>query len=95
MHKGSFGRYECIYNTGSSRDVERWLRTSHKLEDMTKPLWEFKGTLDEANFGMNYICCIERIAEGLVKSEQRDSVWYTEILDSAEWKKYLKGEWDV
>lgn len=130
VRKVMFDFYECIYNTGSSRDVERWLRTSHKLEGVTKPLWEFEGTLDEANkvadevwqramarlqrvsrsedytpqevqlaladfqanFGMNYIGCIERIAEGLVKSEQRDSVWYTEILDSAEWKKYLDYE---
>ena len=27
-----------------------------------------------------------------MKSEERDSVWYTEILDSAEWKKYLDYE---
>ena len=49
MHKGSFGRFECIYNTGSSRYVERWLYTSHKLEDVKKPLWEFEGKLDEDN----------------------------------------------
>ncbi len=130
VRKGSFGRYECIYNNGSCRDVERWLRSSHKLAGVTKPLWEFEGSLDEANkvadevwqramarlqrvsrsedytpqevqlaladfqanFGMNYIGCIERIAEGLVKSGQRDSVWHTEILDSAEWKKYCDYE---
>ena len=28
VRKGTFGRYECIYNNGSSHDVERWLRTS-------------------------------------------------------------------
>ena len=130
VRKVMFDFYECIYNTGSCRDVERWLRSSHKLAGVTKPLWEFEGSLDEANkvadevwqramarlqqvsrsedytpqevqlaladfqanFGMNYIGCIERIAEGLVKSEQRDSVWYTEILDNAEWKKYLDYE---
>ena len=130
VRKGTFGRYECIYNNGSSRDVERWLRTSRKLEGVMKPLWEFEGTFDEANkvadevwqramaklqkvsrsedytpmevqlaladlqanFGMDYIGCIERIAGGLAKSEERDSVWYTEILDSAEWKKYLDYE---
>ena len=130
VRKGTFGRYECVYNNGSSRDVERWLRTSHKLDDVMSPLWKFEGTFDEANevadevwklamaklqkvarsedytpmevqlaladiearFGMNYIGCIERIADGLVKHEKRDSVWHTEILDSAEWKKYLDYE---
>ena len=130
VRKASFGRYECVYNNGSSRDVERWLRTSRKLEGVMKPLWKFEGTFDEANevadevwrramarlqkvsrsedytpmevqlaladlqanFGMDYIGCIVRIAGGLAKSEERDSVWYTEILDSAEWKKYLDYE---
>ena len=46
----------------------------------------------EARFGMDYIGCIERIADGLVRHEQRDSVWHTEILDSVEWKKYLDYE---
>ena len=130
VRKASFGRYECVYNNGSSRDVERWLRTSRKLEGVMKPLWKFEGTFDEANevadevwrramarlqkvsrsedytpmevqlaladlqanFGMDYIGCIERIARGLTKSEERDSVWYTESLDSAEWKKYLDYE---
>ena len=130
VRKASFGRYECVYNNGSSRDVERWLRTSRKLEGVMKPLWKFEGTFDEANevadevwrramarlqkvsrsedytpmevqlaladlqanFGMDYIGCIERIARGLTKSEERDNVWYTEILDSAEWKKYLDYE---
>ena len=126
VRKGTFGRYECIYNNGSSRDVERLLRTSRKLDDVMRPLWKFEGTFDEANevadkvwklamarlqkvsrsedytpmevqlaladiqanFGMDYIGCIERIAGGLVRHEQRDSVWYAEILDSVEWKKY-------
>ena len=126
VRKGTFGRYECIYNNGSSRDVERLLRTSRKLDDVMRPLWKFEGTFDEANevankvwklamarlqkvsrsedytpmevqlaladiqanFGMDYIGCIERIAGGLVRHEQRDSVWYGEILDSVEWKKY-------
>ena len=49
VRKGTFGRYECIYNNGSSHDVERWLRTSRKLEGVMKPLWKFEGTFDEAN----------------------------------------------
>ncbi len=130
VRKVMFDFYECVYNSGSSRDVERWLRTKRKLEGVTKPLWKFDGTFDEANevadevwqramarllkvsrsedytpmevqlaladlqakFGMDYIGCVVRIANGLVKHEQRDSVWYTEILDSEEWKKYLDYE---
>jgi len=130
VQKGTFGRYECIYNNGSSRDVERLLRTSRKLEDVMRPLWKFEGTFDEANevadevwklamaklqkvsrsedytpmevqlaladiqanFGMDYMGCIHSIANGLVRQEQRDSVWYAEILDSAEWKKYFDYE---
>ena len=130
VRKLMFDFYECVYNNGSSRDVERWLRTSRKLENVMKPLWEFDGTFDEANevadevwqramvrlqklshsedytpqevqlaladlqanFGMNYIGCIERIARDLAKTEMRDSIWHTEILDSAEWKKYLDYE---
>ena len=49
VRDGSFGQYECIYNNGSSRDVERWLRTSDKLARNFSPLWYFKGTFDEAN----------------------------------------------
>jgi len=130
VRKGTFGRYECVYNNGSSRDVERLLRTSRKLDDVMRPLWKFEGTLDEANevadevwkramaqlqkvsrsedytpmevqlaladiqanFGMDYMGCIHKIANGLVRHEQRDSVWYIEILDSVEWKKYLDYE---
>jgi len=125
MRKGTFGRYECVYNNGSSRYVERWLRTSHKLDDVMSPLWKFEGTFDEANeladevwkramaklqkvarsedytpmevqlaladiearFGMDYMTCIHRLADGLVRHEQRDGV-----LDSVEWKKYLDYE---
>ena len=127
VHKGTFGRYECVYNNGSSRDVERWLHTSNKLSDVMRPLWKFEGTFDDANemadevwkkamaelqkvsrnenytpmevqlaladiqarFGVDYIGCIERLADALVKHEMRDSVWHTEILDSVEWQKYL------
>ena len=47
--KGTFGRYECVYNNGSNRDVERLLRTSRKLDDVMRPLWKFEGTFEEAN----------------------------------------------
>ena len=130
VRKASFWRYKCVYNNGSSRDVERWLRTSGKFVDALSPLWKFEGKFDDANkvadevwkrlmaklqsisrredytpmevqlaladiqarFGMDYIGCIERQARALVKQEQRDSTWHTEILDSAEWKKYLDSK---
>jgi len=130
VRKVMFDFYECVYNNGSSRDVERWLRTSGKFEKVLRPLWKFEGKFDDANevadkvwkrlmaklqsisrsenytpmevqlaladiearFGMDYIDCIERLSNALVKYEKRDSTWHTEILDSAEWKKYLDYE---
>ena len=130
VRKASFLRYECVYNNGSCRDVERWLRTSGKFEKVLRPLWKFEGKFDDANevadevwkrlmaklqsisrsenytpmevqlaladiearFGMDYIGCIERLSNDLVKHEKRDSTWHTEILDSAEWNKYLDSK---
>ena len=130
VRKGTFGKYECVYNNGSSRDVERWLRTSDNFADALSPLWKFEGKFDDANevadevwkrlmaklqsvsrsenytpmevqlaladiearFGMDYIGCIEQLSNDLVKHEKRDSTWHTEILDSAEWNKYLDSK---
>ncbi|MBQ6225553.1 MAG: thioredoxin family protein [Bacteroidaceae bacterium] len=49
VRKGSFGRYKCIYNNGSSKDVERWLRNWDELAKSFSPLWYFEGTFEEAN----------------------------------------------
>ena len=49
VRKGSFGRYKCIYNNGSSKDVERWLRNWDELAKSFSPLWHFEGTFEEAN----------------------------------------------
>jgi len=49
VRKGTFGKYECVYNNGSSRDVERWLRTSDRFADALSPLWKFEGKFDDAN----------------------------------------------
>ena len=43
VRKGLFGSYECDYNNGSSRDVERWLRTSDEFADALRPLLKFEG----------------------------------------------------
>ncbi len=49
VRKGSFGRYECVYNNGSSKDVERWLSNSDELAKSFSPLWHFEGSFEEAN----------------------------------------------
>ena len=43
------GKYVCVYNNGSSRDVERWLRSSNAITDVLLPLVLFEGTFDEEN----------------------------------------------
>ena len=49
VRKGSLGQYECVYNNGSSKDVERWLRNWDELAKSFSPLWHFEGTFEEAN----------------------------------------------
>jgi hypothetical protein len=49
VKKGTNGKYECIYNNGSSRDAERWLRSSNAITDVLLPLVFFEGTFDEGN----------------------------------------------
>ncbi len=48
IRKGNNGTYECIYNNGSSKDVERWLRSGDDITDIMRPLVIFKGTFAEA-----------------------------------------------
>lgn len=43
------GQWECQYNSGSSKDVERLLKSKLLVSDMLYPLNSFKGTFDEAN----------------------------------------------
>ena len=43
------GQYECFYGDGSSKDVERWLKSSLKMSDLAYPLHMFKGKFSEAN----------------------------------------------
>ena len=49
VKKNGQGKYVCVYNNGSSRDVERWLRSSDEITDILLPLGRFEGTFDEAN----------------------------------------------
>ena len=43
------GQYDCFYSDGSSKDVERWLKSSLKMSDLAYPLRMFKGKFSEAN----------------------------------------------
>ena len=43
------GQYECHYNSGSSKDVERWLKSDLQLLKMCSRLYDFKGEFGEAN----------------------------------------------
>ena len=41
------GQYECIYNSGSSKDVSRWLKLGMTIGHMSRPLADFKGKMSE------------------------------------------------
>ena len=41
------GQYACYYNNGSSKEVERWLKSSLDLWDIAYPLHRFKGKFSE------------------------------------------------
>ena len=43
------GWYDYTFNSGSSHDVERWLRFSNEYIDVFRPLYSFKGRLEEGN----------------------------------------------
>ena len=49
VRKDDNGRYVCVYNNGSSRDVERWLSSGDAITDVLIPLGRCKGKFDEAN----------------------------------------------
>lgn len=49
VRKNEQGKYVCVYNNGSSRDAERWLRSSDVITGALLPLGRFEGKFDEAN----------------------------------------------
>ena len=49
IRKNSQGKYECFYNGGSSKEVERWLKADLQLSELTKDLARCKGTFAEVN----------------------------------------------
>lgn len=49
VRKGEKGQWECFYNSGSSKEVEHWLKSNLNVRKITEPLYTFKGTFAEAN----------------------------------------------
>lgn len=49
VKKNERGQWECLYNNGSSKDVERLLKSKLLLPQLSSPLGLFKGTFPEAN----------------------------------------------
>ena len=124
VRKNEQGRYVCVYNNGSSREAERWLRSSDEITGVLLPLGRFKGKFNEANaladkawqnvmyrlqtisrrehytpmemqlaladvqtrFAEYYMSSAMNREFALMKQEERDGVYYTEILDSVEWQ---------
>lgn len=62
------GQYDCFYGDGSSKDVERWLKSSLKMSDLAYPLHMFKGKFSEANEMM------ERTWNNMLYSLQKESL---------------------
>jgi thiol-disulfide isomerase/thioredoxin len=123
------GQYECVYNNGSCRDVERWLRSYELFGYLAYPLHVFKGSLAEANrkaediwqnmlyrfqsvnrrehftpmevqlgladmqvtFAYAYLDYFMNREYGLMKQEERDGVYYTDITDTVEWRAIHDG----
>ena len=49
IRKNDRERYECVYNSGSSKDVERWLKSNLLKQPLAHSLSRFNGTLAEAS----------------------------------------------
>ena len=128
VRKDGQGRYECVYNSGSSKDVERWLKSDLQMWQLTRSLSSFKGTFAEADrmavttwrnmiyrlqtvsrrnhftplemrlalaemqadFALSYLDYVMWHENDVVKTGWREGDgFYTDVLDSAEWKAML------
>lgn len=49
IRKNEHGRYQCLYNNGSSKDVERWLNSNLQSMNIMNALGRFRGKFEEAN----------------------------------------------
>ena len=43
------GKLECFYNNGSSHEVERWLKSDLRLQEISRTLSDFDGKIGEIN----------------------------------------------
>ena len=43
------GKLECFYNNGSSQEVERWLKSDLRMQEMSRTLSDFDGKIGEIN----------------------------------------------
>ncbi|MBR0263826.1 MAG: hypothetical protein IJQ60_08075 [Prevotella sp.] len=49
IHPNKDGQWECFYDSGSSHEVERLLKSDLRLTQMARPLSSFKGKFSEVN----------------------------------------------
>ena len=47
MRPNANGQYECIYNSGSSRDVTRWMKLKMTIGNLSRSIANFKGKISE------------------------------------------------
>ena len=130
VKKNAYGQYECFYNNGSSKEVERLLKGNLKSWDLVYPLARFKGKFSEVGevaertwnnmlyrlqlegrrfqltpqemqlaIAEQQVCYAEAVMDyamnhesDVMKYEQRNGVYYSEITDSAEWLELSKIE---
>jgi thiol-disulfide isomerase/thioredoxin/uncharacterized protein YfkK (UPF0435 family) len=48
VRPNELGRYECFYTNGSSQEVERWLKSDLRLQELGRALNMFEGSFNEA-----------------------------------------------
>lgn len=124
------GQYECFYNNGSSKDVERWLKSNLDMMDLSYSLHMFKGKINEldemaertwqnmlyrlqmesrrqhftplemqlaltdlqVNFAYAVMDYVMYHGDEQIKQNQRDGVYFAEIVDSVEYNEIRKLE---
>jgi len=130
VKKNAYGQYECYYNNGSSKEVERLLKGNLKSWDLVYPLARFKGKFSEVGevaestwnnmlyrlqlearryhltpmemqlaLAEQQVCYAEAMMDyamyhedDVKKYENRDGIYYMEILDSAEYQELSNVE---
>ena len=62
------GKYECIYNNGSSKEVERWLKSRKMMSGQCRALSSFKGKFSDVqavadNVWHNLMQCVSSVSQ--------------------------------